>query len=159
MSVNLQDISLYPVENYRFHWDSSPCIQDYRAPGKFSGVLRVLIFLEFFFLIEEGFSSSSSNDILPSFSLASQLFIVTTATPVSFETEVTLRFDGGRIFFNTEFLKLVVYFFCHLTRRQLYWHRGDNTARFHQSLDYNVPDEMYKCLSQKSSMDVGYNLA
>ena len=39
-----------------------------------------------------------------------QLFIVTTATPVSFETEVTLRFDGGRIFFNTEFLKLVVYF-------------------------------------------------
>ena len=24
MSVNLQDISLYPVENYRFHWDSSP---------------------------------------------------------------------------------------------------------------------------------------
>ena len=20
-----------------------------------------------------------------------------------------------------------------------------NTARFHQSLDYNVPDEMYKC--------------
>ncbi len=32
------------------------------------------------------------------------------ATPVSFKTEVTLRFDGGRIFFNTDFLKLVVYF-------------------------------------------------
>ena len=33
------------------------------------------------------------------------------ATPVSFKTEVTLRFDGGRIFFNPEFLKLVVYFY------------------------------------------------
>lgn len=32
------------------------------------------------------------------------------ATPVSFKTEVTLRFNGGRIFFNTDFLKLVVYF-------------------------------------------------
>ena len=29
----------YPLENYRFHWDSNPCIQNCRAPGKFSGVL------------------------------------------------------------------------------------------------------------------------
>ena len=76
---------------------------------QFRGQHRNLWNLEYLFVLGIHYSSSS-NDILHSFSLASQLFIVTTATPNSFETEVTLRFDSGRIFFNPEFLKLVVYF-------------------------------------------------
>ena len=44
------------------------------------------------------------------FSFASQLLIVTTATPISFDTELTLLFSGGSTFLKIESRNVFVYF-------------------------------------------------
>lgn len=75
-------------------------LQFFSFLAKLDTIVSVAL-LEPFSFVERCLNLTAAN--IDSIRLASQLFIVTTATSVSFKTEITLRFDGGRIFSHTEF--------------------------------------------------------